>query len=91
MFTSLEERLKEHNINFGEASVMLPYKIGWLQKWIMTIGALAGGMILLSAFITLKEKYRYGITIDSFAVEEDTGRELCPDCFRKTSEEREYL
>jgi hypothetical protein len=38
-----------------------------------------------------KEKYRYGITIDSFAVEEDTGRELCPDCFRKTPEGREYL
>jgi hypothetical protein len=42
--------------------------------------------------ITDKDRYhRQGLSIDSYAVEEDTGRELCPDCFRKTPEGREYL
>lgn len=61
MFDSLEKRLETHNVSFGEASVMMPYKIGLMQKWIITVGAIAGGMILLTAFIPLKAKYRYGM------------------------------
>ena len=33
--------------------------------------------------------YRYGLTNDSFAVEEETGKELCPECFHKTPEGKE--
>ncbi len=59
MFESLENRIAKHDISLGSASVMEPYEVGWLAKIIITIGAAAGGMILLSAFIQLKERMRY--------------------------------
>ncbi len=61
MFESLESRIAEHGIYFGPASVMQPYKIGVVKKVLMTLGTIAGGMILLSAFIDLKNRYKYGL------------------------------
>jgi hypothetical protein len=38
-----------------------------------------------------KDLHRYGFDFCSYAVEEDTGKDLCPECFRKTPEGKTYL
>ncbi len=58
MFKSLDNRIAEHGISMGSASVMRPYEVNQIFKIIITIGTVSAGMILLSGFIKLKEKIR---------------------------------
>lgn len=61
MFENLKNRISEHNITFGSASVMPPYNTGIFSKVLITLGTVAGSIILLSAFVNLNKKYMYGL------------------------------
>lgn len=61
MFDSLKNRIAQHDIHFGKASVMPLYNANIVKKMIMTFGIMSGGMILLLAFIHLNKKYQYGL------------------------------
>ena len=53
-------------------------------KWVCDICGIQIGWIKSNG-------YRYGFAFDSFAVEDDTGKELCSECFRKTPEGKERM
>jgi hypothetical protein len=53
MFANLENRLEEHGIHFGEASVLDAYKAPFLLKLFMAWGCVAAAMLLLQFFFPL--------------------------------------
>jgi hypothetical protein len=61
MFTNLEKRLAEHNITFGDASVMAPYKVSLWEKLIMAIGCVAAAVLLIRAILPIGRKLKLAL------------------------------
>ncbi len=59
MFASLNERLAEHNIAMGRASVMENYQIPQIVQLILGLGAAIGGVMLPATILPIKRKWTY--------------------------------
>lgn len=68
MFENLNTRLEEHNIYFGDASVMAPYNGTTTAQKAVTLfacmlGCLAAGILLLKTILPVTRKFEIGIGI----------------------------
>lgn len=63
MFSNLQSRLAEHNITFGEASVMRPYQVGNGVKAALAIGIVAAAVLLIRTIIAIRKRFQYGLLI----------------------------
>lgn len=61
LFTNLENRLKEHNIEFGQASVMDNYYVRTLAKLAMAIGCIAAAVLLIRLILPINKRIKYGL------------------------------
>ena len=61
LFDRFENRISEHGMTIGRASVMDSYKISIAKKVLITLGAISGVMILLQEILLIKKKYLYGL------------------------------
>lgn len=58
LFKNLNERLAAHNIEVGRATVLENYKVSQIKKFIIFLGSIAAGVILLSTLFRLKQKHK---------------------------------
>lgn len=58
LFKNLNERLAAHNIEVGKATVLENYKVSQIKKFIIFLGSIAAGVILLSTLFRLKQKHK---------------------------------
>ena len=61
MFSNLETRLGEHNITFGKATVMEPYKVSLWEKIAMALGCVAAVVFLIGAILPISRKLKIGL------------------------------
>lgn len=59
MFESLNERLLEHGISMGRASVMRNYQIPLIVQLVLGLGAAIGGVLLPATFLPFKRKWTF--------------------------------
>ncbi|WP_027398791.1 DUF5693 family protein [Anaerovorax odorimutans] len=58
MFSNLEKRLKQHNIHFGQASVMHNYHVNLLAELIMALGCIAAFILLIQRILPVGRKVK---------------------------------
>lgn len=63
LFSNLEKRLNEHNIVFGDATVMKPYKVSLWEKLAMALGCVAAAVLLIRAIVPIGRKLKAGLFI----------------------------
>lgn len=56
LFANLNERLSEHKISFGDASVMVPYKAPMASRVFMLLACIAAGILLLKSIVPIRRK-----------------------------------
>ncbi len=61
MFANLENRLKEHDIEFGKASVMEPYQVSIWEKLAMALGCVAAVVLMIRAILPIDRKLKIGL------------------------------
>ncbi len=61
LFSNLEKRLNEQNIEFGKATVMQPYQVSIWEKLMMAIGCVAATILLLRAILPIGRKLKLGL------------------------------
>ena len=59
MFANLDERLSEHGITRGQASVMEDYHVDTLLKIILGFGCALGAVLLLRCFLPINRKWSF--------------------------------
>ncbi|MFT9497299.1 DUF5693 family protein [Anaerosolibacter sp.] len=62
-FDQLKARIAEHGMTFGEASVMAPNHLEIWKKIVMGWGIAAAVVLLGSYFMTLNDKFKYGLLV----------------------------
>ncbi|MBB6218806.1 MFS family permease [Anaerosolibacter carboniphilus] len=60
-FDSLKARIAEHGMTLGQASVMTPNRLNIWKKITIGWGIAAGVVLLISNFIVLNNKFKYGL------------------------------
>jgi len=62
MFSNLEARLDEHNIEFGgKASVMDQYQVSIWSKIAMALGCMAAAVLLIRAILPISRRFKAGL------------------------------
>lgn len=62
MFSNLEKRLGEHNIEFGsKASVMDQFKVSLWAKAAMALGCVAAAVLLIRAILPIGRRFKIGL------------------------------
>ncbi|MGI6746977.1 MAG: DUF5693 family protein [Anaerovoracaceae bacterium] len=63
MFLNLENRLDEHGIKFGKASVMDQYIVSTWAKVVMALGCVAAAILLIRTILPIGRKLKAGLFI----------------------------
>lgn len=56
LFSNLDRRLAEHNLEFGQASIMHNYHVPMLAKFFMALGCAAAALLLLKTILPMRRR-----------------------------------